>query len=242
QRNGSNVVYVQRLDTAGTPKLAIDGVEVSPVTASAQLPLTGATAISFATPDGQGGASICWGDPRSGNAEVYGQRFDPLGAPMWPTGGVLVAPFPNSDLAPCVAPDGAGGIIVAWQRQVSLSPPARDMFVSRIAPQGGTFASGVEEARSPGPAGRLLQNRPNPFNPRTTIGFDLTRNGHVSLVVYDIQGRFVARLLDGVATAGRNLVSWDGRDERGRSVSSGVYVYRLEAGELRASRRMVLLK
>lgn len=94
-----------------------------------------------------------------------------------------------------------------------------------------------------GASARLLAAYPNPFNPRTTLSFDLARAGTVSLFVYDLSGRVVEVLLDQeVAQAGRNEVVWRGVDETGRGLSSGVYFYRLDAGEYSETKRMVLLK
>jgi hypothetical protein len=87
----------------------------------------------------------------------------------------------------------------------------------------------------------LLQNHPNPFNARTTIEFTLASPMHVSLVVYDVAGRLVATLVDGPAE-GPQVVVWNGVDAAGRPVGSGVYYYRLVAGDVIESRPMVLLK
>jgi hypothetical protein len=85
--------------------------------------------------------------------------------------------------------------------------------------------------------------RPNPFNPRTTIRYDLPRDAPVILAVYDLTGRRVRTLRDGATeTAGAHAVEWDGRDDGGRAVGSGVYVCRLTAGEERGVRRLVLVK
>ena len=84
---------------------------------------------------------------------------------------------------------------------------------------------------------------PNPFNPRTTIEFDLMREALVSLRVYDIAGRLVRALEDEtVMEAGTFTTEWNGRDDLGREVSSGVYLYRLDTGVSSQTRRMVLLK
>jgi len=88
----------------------------------------------------------------------------------------------------------------------------------------------------------LEQNYPNPFNPTTTIGFDLPEACRVELVIYDISGRTIRTLARGGYAAGRHQVVWDGTDERGNSVASGVYVYRLVAGEHVFVRKMVLMK
>ncbi len=88
----------------------------------------------------------------------------------------------------------------------------------------------------------LYQNAPNPFNPATTIGFDLPRTANVSLTVYNIKGELVAILEDGQMTAGRKEVYWDGKNDRGEAVASGVYFYRLVAGDFVQTRKIVLLR
>jgi hypothetical protein len=95
------------------------------------------------------------------------------------------------------------------------------------------------------PAARLVldQNRPNPFNPSTTISFDLPSELAVSLEVYDISGRLVSRLIGGeMLGPGPHSIQWNGTDDRGTTVSSGVYIYRLLAGKSIVSRKMVMLR
>lgn len=88
----------------------------------------------------------------------------------------------------------------------------------------------------------LAQNRPNPFNPSTEISFSLPKPAEVTLSIYNILGESVATLAEGLRTAGTHAVTWDGRDKNGRVVASGVYFYRLDAGEFSATRKMLLLK
>jgi hypothetical protein len=89
----------------------------------------------------------------------------------------------------------------------------------------------------------LYANTPNPFNPVTAIRFDLPRAGAVQLVVLDVNGRTVRKLVDGLHyEAGQQQVTWDGRNDQGTSVASGVYFYRIVASTFTATRRMVLLK
>jgi len=88
----------------------------------------------------------------------------------------------------------------------------------------------------------LAQNHPNPFNPSTTIAFELSVAAHARLSIYDVTGGRVRALVDDDLSAGPHNVVWDGIDERGNRVSSGVYYYRLDAGGSSATRRMVLLK
>ena len=89
----------------------------------------------------------------------------------------------------------------------------------------------------------LQQNTPNPFNPITTIGFELAEPGHVRLEIFDVSGRRVRTLVNKAVGAGTRSVKWDGRDVTGLAARSGVYFYRLSVdGSVVATRKMVLLK
>ncbi len=88
---------------------------------------------------------------------------------------------------------------------------------------------------------RLYPSSPNPFNPATTIRFEAAGET-VRLAVYDIDGRFVRTLFSGAAGNGIESVTWDGRDERGQSLASGVYYCRLESRNGSTSQAMVLLE
>jgi len=88
----------------------------------------------------------------------------------------------------------------------------------------------------------LAQNHPNPFNPSTTISFELPRADQVELVIYALDGREVTTLLSDQMAAGSHKVVWNGRDNRGQRVASGTYFYRLQTGDQVLARRMVLVK
>jgi hypothetical protein len=89
---------------------------------------------------------------------------------------------------------------------------------------------------------KLLQNSPNPFNPSTAIKFQLPQNTFVTIKVYDQIGREVTTLLDKETTAGSHIVYWNGRDNNGQIVASGIYLYKLTAGPYTETRKMSLLK
>jgi endo-1,4-beta-xylanase len=103
----------------------------------------------------------------------------------------------------------------------------------------------AEEASVPA-AFRLMGNYPNPFNPRTTIEYELERAGTVRLEVLDVTGRPVATLVDGFQPAAAHRVDWDATWSDGRAVPSGVYLYRLTLGaggaSSTATRPMVVVK
>ncbi|MBD3424634.1 MAG: T9SS type A sorting domain-containing protein [Candidatus Latescibacteria bacterium] len=88
----------------------------------------------------------------------------------------------------------------------------------------------------------LSQNYPNPFNPSTTIYYSLPERSHVTLDIFDVSGRRIARLVDAIREAGTHQAKWSGLNVNGASVSSGVYFYKLTAGKGSITRKMVLMK
>ncbi len=88
----------------------------------------------------------------------------------------------------------------------------------------------------------LGQNYPNPFNPTTTISFSVPKQEYVVLVIYDMLGKEVNRLVDGQMSAGSFKTTWRGDTKNGEKVSSGVYFYRLQAGSFSAVKKMLMLK
>ena len=101
--------------------------------------------------------------------------------------------------------------------------------------------SGVDDGEVAGRRVRLLANVPNPFNARTDLRFELPAGGTFEVVVYDVAGRRV-KTFSGVGIAGVNTLSWDGRDDSGANMSSGVYYYRLRSGDGAEVQKMVMVK
>jgi 3',5'-cyclic AMP phosphodiesterase CpdA len=100
----------------------------------------------------------------------------------------------------------------------------------------------TSDAGTPPAIRRLRQNVPNPFNPSTTIPFDLATPTRVSLRVYRADGGWVADIADRIFAAGPHRVTWDGRDGRGQSVSSGVYLLRMQAEGAAETIKMMLVR
>ena len=89
---------------------------------------------------------------------------------------------------------------------------------------------------------QLMANYPNPFNPETTIAYNVAKTGTVRLSVYALTGQHIRTLMDGERPAGSYSVVWNGTDDAGRGVASGVYLCRMEAGEYSAVRKLVLVR
>jgi hypothetical protein len=88
----------------------------------------------------------------------------------------------------------------------------------------------------------LYQNVPNPFNPVTTIAFDIPARTNVSLVIYSVTGSVVRTLVDGEMAPGCKRVTWDGNGTSGAAVASGVYFYRLKTAGFNETKKMILLR
>ncbi|MDF1545541.1 MAG: T9SS type A sorting domain-containing protein, partial [bacterium] len=88
----------------------------------------------------------------------------------------------------------------------------------------------------------LQQNYPNPFNPSTTIEYSVRDAGHVELAVFDLSGRRTTTLVNESKSAGLYAATWDGSDGSGHPAASGVYFYRIQAGDYTETKKMILVK
>ena len=110
---------------------------------------------------------------------------------------------------------------------------------------GGTYSGGLDlssYAETLPNIYSLLQNHPNPFNPITSLRYDLPSDGLVNITIYDMMGRIVKTLVNGSQTAGFKSVQWNATNDRNEPVSAGLYLYTIQAGEFRQTKKMILLK
>ena len=118
-----------------------------------------------------------------------------------------------------------------------------DIYMSRLLiDEHGNPVSVHQQPEWPPEAFRLYQNFPNPFNPATTIEFDLPHDAIVRLEVFNLLGEEVATLAQSTESVGRHKVVWNGRDRNDNPVSSGVYFYSLHAGQETITRKLILLR
>ena len=122
-RSGNTDIYAQKLDAAGSPQWALDGVVVCNAVNN-QFNIRGIA-------DGAGGAILVWQDPRSGFGDVYAQRINSSGAALWTANGVGVCTAPGSQIAPFLVADGAGGAIITWT-DYRAGNPNTDIYAQRI--------------------------------------------------------------------------------------------------------------
>jgi hypothetical protein len=151
---------------------------------------------------------------------------DPVGS--WLGNGILEGQMRFDSFQLSYDPDSsaASGVLNFDQLQI-----AKNSLTAAEGP-----ASGIPDKFG------LLQNYPNPFNPETRIAYDLPAASQVSLVIVDMLGRRVCTLVSGQQPAGRYTVTWNGRDDGGNAVASGVYLYQLQAGSNVMTRKMILVR
>ena len=148
----------------------------------------------------------------------------------------------GSPAAPSVGTESAdAATIEAWIAQARLEDDGSLAFKQGIENLENLLASLIPEETA------LLRNYPNPFNPETWIPYQLAESAEVTLTIYDINGQLIRRLAVGHQPAGMyqsrsRAVYWDGRNQLGESVASGLYFYTLTAGEFSATRKMLILK
>jgi len=149
-----------------------------------------------------------------------------------------------------LAPEELGEKVLSIRfRDASYEQARLQLEKVEVADRDGTVrviqAAKVSALKALPKAFSLSQNSPNPFNPSTTIAFEIPEGKaavRVNLTVYNIRGQKVVTLMDELKDAGSYLVNWDGITTGGTKVSSGVYFYRIQAGEFSAVRKMVVLK
>jgi len=159
-------------------------------------------------------------------------------------GASTVFSFHNQTHKGGVRHDNGTSKIVYFSFPFECLPQAsqRDLVMDRVLDWLGTTTTGVPPTEAAPVQTTLAQNSPNPFNPSTTIEYTLGQGGTVALRVYDLNGRMVRELVNEAQDADRHAVAWDGRDDMGRAMASGVYFYQLNAPGVKETRRMVLTK
>ena len=228
-------VFAQRVDAGGATLWAGDGVALCSTNLTRPYP-----AIA---PDGAGGAIVAWQDSRGENVDVYAQRVDADGLPLWTTGGVPVSTAADTQATILVAPDGAGGAFLGWTD--GRDPLTRtDVFAAHLLASG---ALDVASLSAPGPVpgarttGLALVSR-NPAGGFAEFEFVLAHPGAARLEVFDLRGALVRTLASDARSAGTHRARWDMRDDSGRPVANGVYWVSLGANGQREGARCVVLR
>ena len=225
-------VFAQRVSLSGALQWDSDGITLCSAPHSQTKPQ--------AVVDGTDNLFVVWEDARDSLSRTFGTYVDLAGNvlpdPWWvPLRGGPVSRADRAAQAPAVAWDGSG-FVVAWEESNPQGPypPNGDVYAQHIADA--NFDAAHAAPRTPDRFA-LSQNYPNPFNPTTQISFALPKSGMTTLKVYDLLGRHVTTLVNGVMPAGNHTASFDAA-----KLASGLYLYRLESGSFSSTRKTILLK
>ena len=175
----------------------------------------------------------------SGSDDIFVAKLSAPGYWLWAT----KAGGSDEDEGYAIARDDNGNFYItgffsdtATFSSISLtSSGGDDIFVAKL----GNYTSGENEIIS---TKMELSNYPNPFNPTTTINYSLKENSKVSLKIYNIKGQKVKQLFNDQLSAGEHSVIWNGTDNNGKSVSSGIYFYKLRTANFEKTKKMILMK
>jgi hypothetical protein len=180
-----------------------------------------------------------WSDNRIAAPGIYAQITDSTGQRLWNEKDIGVVLQSIGGLR--TTTDGAGGFILVGYRESDFTIRAQQVSVLGNL---GEVISDIHESFSRSrPTGFILyQNYPNPFNPTTTISYTLPTTTFVDLMIFDINGRQVKQLTKGLQSPGTHRAIWDGTNDQGKNVSSGVYFSRLKTEGKALTRKIVLAR
>ncbi len=224
-------LFGQRFDAAGNRLWGTNGMEFLPTST-----LNVSTIRVLPAPSG---AMVFWIDEPTGygSDRVRGLRVDDLGDLAWGLTPVEVATTPSIKSRLPVSSTPAGSALMVWEDDRAGTV---DVYGQSVNPDG---SLGVATGLPATPLAALpLAAHPNPFNPKTTLRFELSAAGRARLDIYDAGGRHVASLLDDVLQAGPQQLLWDGCRDDGSPLPSGAYLARLRAWDRTSSEKLLLLK
>jgi hypothetical protein len=183
--------------------------------------------------DGAGGAVVAWDD----SFDIAAQHVLATGVldPAYPDSFRAVCNLPSQQGDPALVATSGGGAIVSWTD--GRNGVDQDIFAMQILEAGTVDVTGTPPAVL-----AFTPTSPNPARDSFTLRFSLPRAARTSLAIFDVGGRRVRGLASGVRPAGEQAITWDRRDDGGRSVNAGIYFARLEAGGRAATEKLVTLR
>ncbi len=229
--------FVQAVNGQG---MKLFGEETFPVSAA-----NSAKAISDAVIASGNEFIVVWHDNRNIQSfDLYGQLIDQTADRLWRDSDVAISTRNALQTDPRATDDGQGGIIVVWY-EIGAGT-GNGVFVQQISRNGklGDVIVSIEEPRleSNPSSFYLFQSYPNPFNPSMTIKYRIPEFSHVTLKIFDITGKEVITLVDENQDAGVHQITWNGKDEKGGDVASGLYFCPLRAGNFVQTKKALLIK
>ncbi len=241
-RSGSNLdIYAQRVNSSGTLQWGANGICICSA--------AGNQTNHMVIADGFGGAIVTWDDQRDGRHDIYGQRVDSDGGihSGWALNGVLVCDTTNTGyfgIHPRIVADGSGGAIITWEDMRILDNNG-DIYAQRITADG-TVGVELELANFPDKIFLTIQSsNPTVVNIEIRYGIVVKQDfilPKVALKIFDVSGMLIRTLVDEGKRPGEYSIQWDGKNEKGDKVKSGIYFCYIDVGGLSKTRKIIMLK
>jgi hypothetical protein len=227
-------VYMQKFDINGNEIWQVDGVEVAVQNSNQQAPYLVSDGTEF---------MVFWEDYTNvDESELLGQMLDENGEMVWSSTGLTICSELKNQNAPKAVYQGGYSYVIWEDTRSSGKTDIYNVYIQKVMFE----PVGADDPQIHHPGYELMQNYPNPFNPTTNIDFSLKGDFYVSLKIYNIRGQIVKTLVADEMQAGYHSVVWNGKDDSGKSVSSGIYLSGFdtnnESGDYTSVKKMILLK
>jgi len=234
-------IYGQRIDASGSRLWGVYGIPVCDHQGYQYAPR--------AVHDGSGSVILTWNDYRnidSTSWDIHAQRVNSSGGKMWSTEGVCISNAQNSQEYPEIAGCDSLGAIITWVDNRNYDTSERDIYMQGVDVEGNLYDvpnSIYDRSIEKVPTKvKMYQNYPNPFNPITHIRYELPRSHKVSIYIYNMIGQKIKTFQFKKQNPGYHTVVWDGTNDTGQKVGSGIYYYRMSVDNYSSTKRMLLLK
>ena len=183
---------------------------------------------------------IAWTDYFDIESDIWYKYIDDDGTMVSPNVNEIVCDASKMQYNPLLVTQGNDAYAVWADGRSSGKTEILGLYAQRLNSE----VVSIDDPSSPGVTDfKLLQNYPNPFNPSTSISFQIKEaSEEYVLSIYNLKGQLVKTLHSGALAKGSHVITWDGRDENGSPVASGIYSYRLDNGKQSQTRRMVMMK
>ncbi|MDP8267359.1 MAG: FlgD immunoglobulin-like domain containing protein [Candidatus Tenebribacter davisii] len=227
-------VYMQKFDMDGNETWQTDGVEVVVQNSNQQAPYLVSNGTDF---------MVFWEDySNEDESELLGQLLDENGGKTWPNNGWTICSEIRNQNAPKAVNDGEYSYVIWQDTRSSGKTDIYNIYIQKVMFE----PVDADDQQVVHNGNELMQNYPNPFNPTTNIDFSIKEDSYVSLQIYNVKGQIVKTLVADDMQAGFHNIVWNGKNESGKSVSSGIYFSKFESehenGDYTSVKKMILLK
>lgn len=232
-------IYANRIDGAGDILWAANGIPICRAAGTSDWP----EIIS----DRKGGVITAWEDTRNVafRQDIYAQRVDGAGNVVWTLDGVPVTTAVDRQVHLSAAPDGRSGAIITWEdwRDGGLIAQRYRIYAQRVDSLGGlTVPTGIETPLDPHSSFQFLFTAPGPPSGGVEFRFELSRTADLGLEIFDVVGRRVFTTVLRNQSEGSSRYVFDGRNDEGRALPSGVYFARAVAGGSERTLKLVIVR